>query len=124
MLAGKHLRKLVVAHPEPGMVTSEFALVTPIYLLVGVLMIGGLVGAWKTIMVSNEAKEIAREYAIHGEAEIATAVRREGADVSINVNEQIVHVEVRREGTGVYELMGVDFVGHHRSVIEPGGGSG
>ncbi|WP_394263188.1 hypothetical protein, partial [Trueperella sp.] len=105
---------------ESGMVTSEFALVTPIYFLMVFLMLGGLVGAWRTIDVSNEAKEIAREYSIEGRTEVAAAVQSSGGQVAIDVTGDIVHVMVRRVGTGLYELAGVDFVGQHRSVIEPG----
>ena len=105
---------------ESGMVTSEFALVTPIYFLMVFLMLGGLVGAWRTIDVSNEAKEIAREYSIEGRTDVAEAVQNSGGQVSIDVTGEIVHVTVRRFGTGLYELAGVDFVGQHRSVIEPG----
>ncbi|WP_394263264.1 hypothetical protein [Trueperella sp.] len=109
---------------EPGMVTGEFALVTPIYLLMVLLMLGGLVGAWRTIQVSNEAKEIAREYSIEGTTDVAGAVQNAGGQVSIDVVDDVVHVTVRREGTGMYELAGVDFVGQHRSVIEPGASDG
>ncbi|VEI13152.1 hypothetical protein [Trueperella bialowiezensis] len=107
--------------PEPGMVTAEFALVAPMYFLAALAMIAALVGGWKTIVVANEAKEIAREYAIDGSTQIATDVERAGGEVTIETEGGVVHVVVRREGTGVYDLVGVDFVGQHRSVIEPGG---
>lgn len=112
-------RFLTNGRPEPGMVTTEFALVAPVYFLMVLFTIGGLVGAWKTIEVSNDAKEIAREYSLGGRTDIAQAVQSSGAEVGIDVQGEIVHVTVRREGTGVYELAGVDFVGQHRSVIEP-----
>lgn len=105
---------------EAGMVTSEFALITPIYFFVVFLMLGGLVGAWKTIEVSNEAKEIAREYSIGGSREIAESVSDSGAAVNIDVSENLVYVTVTRHGTGVYDLIGIDFIGQHRAVVEPG----
>lgn len=105
---------------EPGMVTSEFALVTPLYFLSFMVMVALLINGWMHVSVNNEAKEIAREVSLYGESVLAQQARESGAQVDITVEDQIVTVAVEREGTGVFDLLNIDFVGKHRSLVEPG----
>lgn len=108
------------ALPEPGMVTSEFALVLPVFIFIGFLLAALLVAGSQHVRVGNEAKEIAREVSIGGEAALADGARSSGATVNVAIEGDIVSVSVRRSGSGVLEWLNIDFVGTHRMVVEPG----
>lgn len=104
---------------EGGMVTAEFAIVTPAVILVALALISMLVMGWKQVEVGNEAKEIAREYSLHGHTTLAEQAKATGADVRLGVEGEVVTVTVTRRGGGLYSWFDLDFSGTHRAVIEP-----
>ncbi|QTG75396.1 hypothetical protein [Trueperella pecoris] len=108
------------ASTEAGMVTSEFAIVLPIFLFFGFVLASAIVSGWQVMHVSTEAKEIAREFSIDGQTTLAARAKSTGADVDVSVEGNIVSVTVHRAGGGVYDWLGIEFVGTHEMVVEPG----
>ncbi|WP_406715219.1 TadE/TadG family type IV pilus assembly protein [Trueperella pyogenes] len=105
---------------EDGVVTAEFAIITPVFVFLGFVLTSLILLGWQHVAIANEAREIAREVSIKGETQLAAQAEGSGADVKMSLDGEILTVTVRRPGRGIYSWVDMELTGQHRVVMEPG----
>ena len=109
---------------EPGMVTVEWALTIPLFLVIVIFCVSILMYSNALALTSNAAREAARSYAIgKGEAaaiEVARAVAGAKAEVEIAIAGEYVAVKVKEPLPPALSFLGVSVASRHLALIEPG----
>lgn len=111
-------------HAEPGMVSVEWALTAPVFILCVLVCMGLIFYSNSYATTTNAAREAARSYSLgHGEKEARELVRRiagSGAETRIRESGGIVTVSVTISPADFLKFLGIEIESQHSAVMEPG----
>ncbi len=119
----KKLRKNFIY--EQGMVSVEWALTMPLFLLTVLICLSLLFSVVEAQRVENTARIATRAYSLgKTEQELSKLiVENLGNDVTLNVNraEDMATVKLTRPARGVFRILGIDISAKYKIVVEPVG---
>ncbi|MDD7687598.1 MAG: pilus assembly protein [Actinomycetaceae bacterium] len=108
---------------ESGMVSVEWALTIPLFIVVVLVCAGALAYASSVAITTDAAREAARAYSVgKGETEaknVALAVAGRNASVTIREEGEYVRVSVRRPPVDSLAFLGFTVQSQHVALIEP-----
>ncbi|MFP7696427.1 hypothetical protein [Trueperella sp. LYQ143] len=111
-----------VIRAEPGMVTSEFAMVTPIALMGTFLLVSSIVQSFHVLNAANDARDIARQLAVNGTSSIQSEVEARGGRVDVSMEGSSLTVRVTEPVRGLFHSLGVEVSEEAHIAMEPGHG--
>lgn len=127
--AGRVLKQKLVDHnrrPEHGMVSVEWALTAPLFILLALMCIGVVVYTNNLSLTTNAAREAARSYSLEQNENTATNVALNvaghSAHVEIHEDGEFVEVTVKKPPVDSLDFLGFTIQSTHIALIEPGAG--
>lgn len=110
-------------HAEPGMVSVEWALTAPVFILCVLVCMGLIFYSNSCATTTNAAREAARSYSLgHGEKEALKLVHQiagSGAETHIHESDGIVTVSVAVSPAEFLKFLGIEITSQHSAVMEP-----
>lgn len=105
------------------MVSVEWALTMPVFLLVVLFCISGIFQSINVAVVDNAARAAARSYSLYADAEKAEEIVRanagENARMQIDTNADTVKIAIKKPGMGIFRYVGINFYSAYQVVMEP-----
>ncbi|MCI7551817.1 MAG: pilus assembly protein [Actinomycetaceae bacterium] len=115
--------QLKATREERGMVTAEWAITAPVFIMAVIVCIVAIVHMNTEAQVSNAAHEAARMYAIHQDERESAALAREiaGSDAQVEITTQgdLAQVTVTQPHVGLFSVFGYEFTNTQSVVLEP-----
>ena len=110
-------------HAEPGMVSVEWALTAPVFIVCVLVCVGLIFYSNSCAVTTNAAREAARSYSLgHGEKEareLARSIAGSEADVQIQESGGIVTISVTKPPADFLKFLGIEIESQHSAVMEP-----
>ncbi|QRV02084.1 hypothetical protein JTE88_08425 [Arcanobacterium phocisimile] len=114
----------VMVRQENGMVSVETALGMGSLIAVTLCALAPLVGWLYVTDAGHSAREIAREYALHGQDQVAVMiehVQSDGSEVHVEREGEYVRVTVSKKLPHMLSWIGVDLSRSQLAMVEPRG---